>query len=239
MGLIVRFTASGRDRSTRMCATVRRIELHVVPLALPRCSVPRRAGLRRRTAGAGRCRAPGSAPGPSRAACDAGRCSRPRTRGILGRRIGLDSVDGTALAEPEQRRVVGRVERSVAFSCSAGCCAPDLVDPRDQLLEVARLVPVARLDLVLLGVEVLLRAGPHRHVLAQLEAAVDAVARRQRRREDQPHLERRPAARAAGTRAGCRACWRRSSAACTPAASVRVSSVRYSRSSCAVLRQVK
>ena len=46
----------------------------------------------------------------------------------------------------------------------------------------------------------------------QLERrAVDAVVRRQRRRQHQPRLERRAAARPAGRHAGCRACSARSS----------------------------
>src|SRR2546426_3638354 len=47
---------------------------------------------------------------------------------------------------------------------------------------IAGRVPVARLQLVLLRVEVLLGALAHRHVLAQLVAAVDAVERRQDRK---------------------------------------------------------
>ena len=50
------------------------------------------------------------------------------------------------------------------------------------------------LHLVLLGVEVLLAARPHRHVLAGLVARVDPVARRERRGEHEPGLERGPAA---------------------------------------------
>jgi len=38
--------------------------------------------------------------------------------------------------------------------------------------------------------QVLLAAGAERHILGELEAAVDAVERRQRRGEHQPHEER-------------------------------------------------
>ena len=95
------------------------------------------------------------------------------------------------------------------------------------------LIPVARLDLVLLRVEILLRPWPHGHVLTQLEAAVDAVAGRQRRGENQPHLERRPSAVSAGTRGGCPACSAKKFGRMYSCSSVVVSSVRYSRSSCA------
>src|SRR5207249_10626106 len=53
------------------------------------------------------------------------------------------------------------------------------------------LVPLARFDLVLLRVEVLLGSMFHGHVLTELEAAVDAIAGGERRRENEADLERR------------------------------------------------
>ena len=57
-----------------------------------------------------------------------------------------------------------------------------------------RPVELPLLRLVLLRVEVLLAPLAHRHVLEVLVAGVDPVGRRQRRREHEPRLERRPAA---------------------------------------------
>ena len=55
-------------------------------------------------------------------------------------------------------------------------------------------VPVADLQLVLLGVQVLLGARRERRVLGQLVAAVDAVERRERGRQHQAHPEGGPPA---------------------------------------------
>ena len=70
--------------------------------------------------------------------------------------------------------------------------APDLVEPPDQREQRPVEAPLAHL--VLLGVEVLLAARAHGDVLARLVPGVDAVARRERRREDEPTLEGRAAA---------------------------------------------
>ena len=53
---------------------------------------------------------------------------------------------------------------------------------------MAGAIPVPRLDLVFLGVEVLLSAGDRRR-LAQFEAAIDAVVAAERRRQHQPRAE--------------------------------------------------
>ena len=71
--------------------------------------------------------------------------------------------------------------------------APELVDASDQRRDAARPIPVPLLVLVLLGIEIFLAAARHRPVLAQLEAAVNAIGRAQRRRQHQPDLEGRPA----------------------------------------------
>src|SRR5262245_17012815 len=72
--------------------------------------------------------------------------------------------------------------------------ASNLIDALNLPVEIAGRVPVARLDLILLRVQVLLAARAHGHVLEQLVSAVDAVARQQRRREQETHAKRRAAA---------------------------------------------
>ena len=89
-------------------------------------------------------------------------------------------------------------KRRLRSRCRAGCCR------RSSLRRVrygARRAtlglgggPVARPELELLGVEVLLAARPHGDVLVQLEAGVDAPGRRQGRRQRGPDPERRRAA---------------------------------------------
>src|SRR5436305_10105188 len=65
---------------------------------------------------------------------------------------------------------------------------PDSMSPFDVVLDVARRVPVARLDLVLLGVEIFLLSWNGR-VLEQLKPVVHAVTARQRSRECHARLE--------------------------------------------------
>ena len=66
----------------------------------------------------------------------------------------------------------------------------DVVQAGDERREGTGPVPVARLHLVLLGVQVLLVELGCRRVLEQLVAAVDPVGRHQRGREHQTQLER-------------------------------------------------
>src|SRR5688572_17131608 len=103
-------------------------------------------------------------------------------------------LDDGGLAEPQHRLGTACVKPERGVLLQRGMRAADRVDLCDQLLQMPRLVPVARLDLVFLRVEVFLRTGPYGHVLAQLESAVDAVARAERGGENQPRLERRSAA---------------------------------------------
>ncbi len=70
--------------------------------------------------------------------------------------------------------------------------AAKLVEPRDERLDVARRIPVASADLVLLAVEVLL-AVAQACGLAQLPPGVDAVAARQGGGQDAADDERRTA----------------------------------------------
>ena len=134
--------------------------------------------------------------------------------------------------------VVALVEDEVPVLVERPVLPADPVDAGDVVADVAGRAPVARLDLVLLGVQVLLRARDG-GVLAELVAAVDPVERTR----GSP-----PARAASGTRAGP-PCWRmggrmsgvfvkkfpRKYSAISP----RVSSVRYSISSCLKFRQVK
>ena len=126
---------------------------------------------------------------------------------------GDDRVPGRVLGVGDQRVVGGVEEGYVGQVVERGVLTPDGV----QALDVGqqRAVERALLDLVFLRVQVLLGAELDRDVLEVLVAGVDAIARAERGGEDQPGLERRRGRRAGGTRAGCPACWRRSSAGST------------------------
>jgi hypothetical protein len=76
------------------------------------------------------------------------------------------------------------VEPESAVALQRRMTAPDFVHAPNQLGKTVRVIEVARLDLILLGVEVLLAPGLERHVLGELEPAVDAVAGAERRRQD-------------------------------------------------------
>jgi hypothetical protein len=67
------------------------------------------------------------------------------------------------------------VEREVAVLLEGSMVVTSCVQPTDVVVDVARRAVVARADLVFLRVEVLLAPLAHGNVLAQLEAAVDAV----------------------------------------------------------------
>ncbi len=114
----------------------------------------------------------------------------------LLRRIEVDDDDHDILALPlrERDQLVGlRLEPGEVVEPLQGRMrAPDLVQPPDQRQQ-RPLQASPLLELVLLRVEVLLAARPHRHVLARLVARVDPVARRQRGGEHEPRLEGRPA----------------------------------------------
>jgi hypothetical protein len=97
------------------------------------------------------------------------------------------------LGVSEDVGVVGCQEEHVVVGLQGRRLAADLVDPGDDIDDVARRLPVANLDLVFLRVEVLLLAR-NGLVLAQLVAAVDAIDTGQRSRQNGAHDERRPAA---------------------------------------------
>ena len=102
------------------------------------------------------------------------------------------------------------VERRFRSCWRAGCSRRTPVEQREVRRQRAALGarrgPVARAQLVLLRVEVLLAARAARRVLAQLVAGVDAPGRRQRGGQHGADLERGAVRRTAGTRAGCPAC---------------------------------
>ena len=100
-----------------------------------------------------------------------------------------DRVARNALDVGDQRLVVGLEEGDVLEPLQRRVLAPDLVDAADHRQQ--RAVERALLGLVLLGVEVLLGALAHRHVLEPLVARVDPVGRAERAREHEPRGERR------------------------------------------------
>ena len=113
------------------------------------------------------------------------------------------------LGEREQVVVLG-VEPGEIEPLQRRVLAPDRVQPADEREQ--RPVERALLRLVLLGVEVLLRALAQRDVLDVLVAGVEAVARRERRRRGRAAPRTRAGRPAAGSGGGCPACSRRSSA---------------------------
>jgi hypothetical protein len=116
------------------------------------------------------------------------------------------SLPGAAVVARIESVVAGRKARFDS-ACSAGFSRRIRFRARIIGLDVAGLVEVPHPDLVLLRVEVLLGARANRGVLAELVAAVDAVEWRQRPGEQEADAKRRAPSPAAGTRAGCPACW--------------------------------
>src|SRR5687767_9010774 len=97
------------------------------------------------------------------------------------------------LAVIENLVVPGVVEIQVLELLQRRVLAPQPVDETDILANVPRTVPVPRLDLVLLRVEILLLAGD-RTALTKLKATVDSIVAGERGRQDQPDPETRPSA---------------------------------------------
>ena len=67
-----------------------------------------------------------------------------------------DAAGGIPLAEPDEMRIVGLVEGQRPVLLQRRMIAANVIDARNQLAQVVGLIPVARLDLVFLRVEVLL-----------------------------------------------------------------------------------
>src|SRR5215471_4035984 len=97
------------------------------------------------------------------------RGQRDGTRDRIGAVAGL-------LQEPNDIIVVDRQKLQIGRLMQRAVVAPDPVEPAKIILDVARLIPVARGDFVFFRVEVFLAAG-NRLVLEQLEAVVDAIIR--------------------------------------------------------------
>ncbi len=90
--------------------------------------------------------------------------------------------------------VGGREIAAVQSNWSARVLAADRVHARDELVDVAGLVPSPSAGSGTSPSRRTPRCPANRAAFAQLEAAVDAVARAERRREHEPRLERRPTA---------------------------------------------
>src|SRR5262245_8962078 len=83
----------------------------------------------------------------------------------------VNDVVSRAFAVRDDLGVVGRVEPQREIELQRPVLAADPIDAADELVDVARTIPVPLAILILLRVEVLLRPGPERASLAQLEAA--------------------------------------------------------------------
>jgi hypothetical protein len=68
----------------------------------------------------------------------------------IGVRNDEDAIGARRLAVHEELRILGAVERERGVLLERRMIATDLVDPSDQLSEIACLILVARLDLVFL-----------------------------------------------------------------------------------------
>ena len=154
--------------------------------------------------------------GRARGTPAAGRSTTGRTqtpsRGARGSRLTTAMTVLSPLRFTYANSCSFSVSRNVTLSsrCSAGFSRRDRVQRRDERQQGP--VERALLHLVLLGVEVLLAPGAHRHVLAaaRSRSRCRTTARASRRARAAPRT--RAGRRAGGTRAGCRACSRRSSA---------------------------
>src|SRR5262249_45664270 len=82
-----------------------------------------------------------------------------------------------------------RIEADIGEIVERRVVAADAVQPGDRSANVSWAIPIPRLDLVFLGVEVLLATGDRRR-LAELEAAIHAPKARKRRRQNGANLER-------------------------------------------------
>src|SRR6266851_9520668 len=71
-----------------------------------------------------------------------------------------------------------------------GVVVANTIEQSDELLDVARPVPIAGLYLVFLRIQVLLSSG-YRSILAQFVATIYSIRRRQRRGQHQSHREGR------------------------------------------------
>src|SRR5690349_12711174 len=87
------------------------------------------------------------------------------------------------LAVEEHALVLGRIEAKIGELVQRRIVAADVIDRGDIGFDVARPIPVPDFIFVLLGMEIFLASG-NGAVLAQLEAVIDAVGGRERRRED-------------------------------------------------------
>ena len=99
----------------------------------------------------------------------------------------------SGLGVPEDLVVVRRQETQVIVEMQRAIVPADVIELGDVLLDVPGRVPIPALELVFFAVVILLAAGKG-GIFAQLETAVDAVNRRECRRERRPDHERGPPA---------------------------------------------
>src|ERR1700719_4258508 len=82
------------------------------------------------------------------------------------------------LSIEQNRAVIGVIEPQVIVKMQRPIFFSDLIQARNPVLDVARRVPVALLELVLFRIEIFL-ASSERSVFAQFVSAVDAVQTRE------------------------------------------------------------
>src|SRR6185312_15196457 len=90
--------------------------------------------------------------------------------------------------------VLGAVEGDVGRQLQRLVLAANAIEASDVPVEAVGRAKVARLDLVLLGMQVFLAPRPERDVFGELESAVNAVQRRQRTGKQETNPERRASA---------------------------------------------
>src|SRR5207245_5087460 len=96
----------------------------------------------------------------------------------MGIKIHNDKNDvvacGRHFAVKQDRVIIRLIEAQVIVKMKRAILGPDLIQPRDPILDVLRRVPIPLLQLILLGIQIFLATGQS-VVFAQFIAAVDAV----------------------------------------------------------------
>src|SRR6266404_5528313 len=77
-------------------------------------------------------------------------------------------------AVKEDRVIISVIEAQVIVKMERAILGPNLIQPRDPILDVLRGVPIPLLELILFGIQIFLATGQS-VVFAQLISAVDAV----------------------------------------------------------------
>ena len=96
----------------------------------------------------------------------------------MGIKIDNDKNDAVArrrdFAIKQDRVIISVIETQVIVKMECAILNPNLIQPRDPVLDVLRRVPIPFLQLILLGIQIFLTTGQS-VVFAQFVAAVDAV----------------------------------------------------------------